>query len=227
VTTTPSAAELLERVRSDLAPVERALSEHAYLDALAEQRVPTGSLQRLAGEQHTIIAGDRRSFAYLASRCSEGSTGDLFLGLAQSEGVALGHLAGFAGWLGMDRAALDAYEPLPGCQAYTAYVGWLALNGTAADVAMAFLANLEAWGGNCARVAEALRGRYGAPEAAVAFFDYFAATPPGFEASALAVVDAGLAAGDPPARIARATRLLQAYELLFWDTLWEHSREQP
>jgi hypothetical protein len=227
VTTTPSADELLDRVRSDLAPVERALSEHAYVAALAERRVPTGSLERLAGEQHSIISGDRRSFAYLASRYPQGPAGDLFLGLAQGEGAALGHLAGFASWLEMDTAALDAYEPLPGCQAYTAYVGWLALNGTAADMAMAFLANLPAWGGNCARVAEALRGRYGAPEGAVAFFDYFAATPPGFESSALAVVDAGLAAGDPPARIVRATRLLQAYELLFWDTLWEHARGEP
>jgi hypothetical protein len=38
------------------------------------------------------------------------------------------------------------YEPLAGCQAYPAYVAWLALNGSPADVALAFLANLESWG---------------------------------------------------------------------------------
>jgi hypothetical protein len=33
------------------------------------------------------------------------------------------------------------------------------------------------------------------------------------------VIDAGLARGVDPAGIARAARLLQAYELLFWDSL--------
>jgi hypothetical protein len=87
---------------------------------------------------------------------------------------------------------------------------------------MAFLANLPTWGGNCARMAAALRAGYGADDAAVAFFDYFATPSPGFEESALAVVDAALAAGHPPDRIARATRLLQAFELMFWDTLAQH-----
>ena len=36
---------------------------------------------------------------------------------------------------------------------------------------------------------------------------------------ARAVIDAGLAQGADPAGIARAARLLQAYELLFWDSL--------
>jgi len=43
--------------------------------------------------------------------------------------------------------------------------------------------------------------------------------PPGFEERAVAVADAGLAAGDSPARARRAARLLQAYELMYWDTL--------
>ena len=55
---------------------------------------------------------------------------------------------------------LRRHEPLPAAQAYPAYVAWLALNGSRADVALAFLANLAAWGDNCARMAGALRGRH-------------------------------------------------------------------
>ena len=51
------------------------------------------------------------------------------------------------------------------------------------------------------------------------FFEFFAVPRPGFEKLALAVADHGLAAGDPPHRAQRAARLLQAYELQFWDTL--------
>jgi TENA/THI-4/PQQC family len=104
------------------------------------------------------------------------------------------------------------YEPLPGCQAYPAYVAWLALNGSPADVALAFLANLESWGRSCARMRHALRPVYEAD--AVAFFDFFAAPPAGFEERALALIATG-----EPASARRATRLLQAYELLYWDTL--------
>ena len=44
---------------------------------------------------------------------------------------------------------------------------------------------------------------------------------PMFEQRTLAVLDAGLRAGDSPPRALRAARLLQAYELLFWDALAE------
>jgi hypothetical protein len=55
----------------------------------------------------------------------------------------------------------------------------------------------------------------------VAFFDFFAGPAEDFEARALQVLDEGLAASDSPALARRATRLLQAYELSFWDALAE------
>jgi hypothetical protein len=36
---------------------------------------------------------------------------------------------------------------------------------------------------------------------------------------ALAVIDAGLARGIEPRLMARAARLLQGYELMYWDTM--------
>jgi hypothetical protein len=216
-----TAERLLAELHAELEPVERALRAHPLPAALAEGRVARGRLADFATEQHTIITSDRRSFAHLAARHPQAPAGDLFLQLAQGEGVALGHLGGFARWLGLDPATLADREPGARGQAYTAYVAWLALNGSATDVALAFLANLAAWGENCARVSAALRERYGAGPAATAFFDFFATPAPGFREQALAVVDAGLAAGDPPARARRAARLLQAYELMFWDSFMD------
>jgi hypothetical protein len=88
------------------------------------------------------------------------------------------------------------------------------INGSRAELALAFLANLAAWGENCRRLAGLLRDRYD-----TSFFDFFAEAAAGFEERALAVADQGLAARDSPTRARRAARLLQAYELLFWDTL--------
>jgi thiaminase len=217
--TPPTSHALLAEVQAELEPVERALRSHRFLAALEERRVPASRLRDFAGEQRTILAGDRRSFACLAARFPEPPAGDLFLSLAEGEGRALTHLHGFAAWLGLDEQALAAHEPAPGCQAYTAFVAWLAVNGGRADVALALLANLAAWGGGCARVAAALRDRYGAPEEAVGFFEFFTTPAPGFTEQAHAVVEAGLAAGEPPRQARRAARLLQGYELLYWDTL--------
>ena len=171
------------------------------------------SLRAFAGEQYAILRSDRRSFAYLASRFPEPRAGDLFLALAGGEGTALDHLLAFAGSLALDEAALRDYEPRPETQAYPAFVAWLALNGSRADVALAFLANLEAWGANCARMGDALRDRFD-----VAFFEFFAQPPPGFEEHALAVIAQGFEAGDAPEQAIRAAKRLQACELLYWDT---------
>ena len=214
-----SAAALVDQIRAELAPIDQKLANHPFTSALAGGGVPTESLERFAGEQYWILSSDRRSFAYLAARYADSAAGELFLGLAQGEGTALDLLGGFARWLGLDPGRLSAYEPTPGAHAYTAYVSWLALNGSATDVAVAFVANLTAWGANCGRAAAALRSEYDADDAAVAFFEFFATPAPGFEQQALAVIDAGLTAGDSPARARNAARLIQAYELMFWDTM--------
>lgn len=206
-----TARELVAALRTELADIERAIREHPFLDGAISQ----DALAALAGEQARVIASDRRSFATLAARFPTGRAGEFFLSMAQGEGRALVLLDDFAAWAG----ATEAYEPRPGAQAYPAYVAWLALNGSRSDVVLAFLANLEAWGANCGRLAATLRERHRADDAAVAFFDFFATSPPGFEDTALAVIDEGLAAGDDPVDARRAARLLQAYELMFWDAL--------
>lgn len=215
------AADLVGSLRRELASLEEAIRRHPYLEALEAGEVPESSLASFAGEQYTIISSDRRSFAHLAARFPEPPAGDFFLGMAEGEGEALARLLTFASQLGLDEGGLRTYEPEPGAQAYTAFVSWLGMNGSRADVAVAFLANLAAWGECCGRMAEALRSRYALAEEAVAFFRFFAVPGPGFEERALSVADAGLEDGDSPARARRAARLLQAYELMFWDTLHE------
>ena len=202
------AAELLARVRSELAPVERSLAEHRYLVDLESGRAPLGSLRAFAGEQRAIIASDRKSFEHLEHRFPDRPASEFFRDLAAGEAKALRLLERFAGAVGLGRE----YEPLAGCQAYSAYVAWLALNGSPGDVALAFPANLETWGRSCRRLRDALRPAYG--DDAVAFFDFFAEPPADFEQRALALI-----ATAEPSSARRAARLLQAYELLYWDTL--------
>jgi hypothetical protein len=207
----PRASALVDELRAELDAVERSIRTHPFLAAVEAGRAPDAALQAFAGEQSLIIASDRHSFEHLAGRFPELPAGDFFQELIEGESQALSLLDGFAASVG---AGQRPYEPKPGCQAYPAFVAWLALNGGRADVALAFLVNLDAWGEACGRMAAALGGRHD-----VAFFEFFATSPPGFADRALAVVEQGLEAGEPPERARRAARLLQAYELLYWDTL--------
>jgi thiaminase len=216
-----AAGELIAQTQRELAETAEAIRSHRFLERLRARGVPEERLRALAGEQHAIVSSDRRSFAQLAARFPFGLAGAFFLGMAEGEGVALDKLRGLCDWLGMTDDELRAHEPHPGAQAYPAFVAWLALNGSRADVVLAFLANLAVWGENCGKAAAALREAYGASDDAVAFFDFFASPPADFEPRALEVLGEGLGAGDSPVLARRASRLLQAHELSFWDALAE------
>jgi TENA/THI-4/PQQC family protein len=178
-------------------------------------------LQAFAGEQYVILHSDRASFAQLAARYPDDPSASFFLSMAAGEGQALAHLLRLATALGQDEADLTAYEPRPGCQAYPAFLAWLALHASRLDVAVALLVNLDAWGANCGRMGHVLRHRYGLSADAVGFFEFFATPPPGLRDQIIAVASDGRRRGDATPAARRAARLLQAYELMFWDSLLE------
>lgn len=214
-----NAEQLVIEIRAQLKEVAEKLFTHPYLDALEEARIPKEKLHLFAGEQYNIINSDLRSIALLLNRHAHLPSRDYLLGALQGEAAARGALLAFARALGLSENDLQAYEPLPGCQAYPAYVSSLALYGSDADFAGAFLVNLPAWGSSCGRMSAALKAKYGFSLDGVAFFDLFAAPAPEFEADSLRVIQGGLERGIDPQGIRRAARLIQAYEQMYWDTL--------
>jgi thiaminase len=177
------------------------------------------ALRAFAAEQLAVIPSDERSFTACAERFGAEPAHGYLVGMAAGERVALAALDGFAAAVGLDADRRRDYEPQPGCQAYPSYVARLARDGSPAEIAGAFLVNLEAWGSCCARMHAALGARYGLAEPDRAFFAHFAGPTDELERTSLDVIDAGLAAGVRPEAVARAARLLQAYELQFWDGL--------
>jgi hypothetical protein len=220
VTAMPTATELVATLRHDIAGLEQRLSGHAYVTAVEAGRLSRDDLRVFAGQQHRTIGSDLRSVALLVHRYGGTPSGPFFAASLAIETAAAEKLAAFARALGLTRPGdLAGVEPLPGALAYTHFVAWLALYGSDAEFAAAFLVNLPAWGRNCGRLAQALRTRYGLADADVAFFDLFAADAPDFEAAATAVIQGGLDRGVSPAAIREAARLLQGYELMYWDAL--------
>ena len=152
-----NAEQLVIEIRAQLKEVAEKLFTHPYLDALEEARIPKEKLHLFAGEQYNIINSDLRSIALLLNRHAHLPSRDYLLGALQGEVAARGALLAFARALGLSENDLQAYEPLPGCQAYPAYVSSLALYGSDADFAGAFLVNMPAWGSSCGRMSAALK----------------------------------------------------------------------
>ncbi|GGV60041.1 hypothetical protein GCM10010294_08860 [Streptomyces griseoloalbus] len=215
---TRTARELLETITRDLAPDP---GSNPLVPLIARGEADGDTLAALALEQHGVIPADRRAFLRLAERAkAEPASAAYFTALAQGEALAAEHLKTFAAACGVDGPRADAYDPLPGCQSYPAYVAWLALNAEPADVVLALTANFSAWGGYCATIAEALRAHYAFTDEACAFFDFFAAPAPALDRTATAAVEEALDAGRlDENRARRYGRLLQGYEALFWATL--------
>ncbi|MEV6977622.1 transcriptional regulator [Kitasatospora sp. NPDC093806] len=209
----------LQDLRAELAPEDE--RPPTLVAAFATGRGRLGVLAELAAQQRRIITSDRRSLLLLATRRADTPLGAWFAGLADGESAALRTLPALATACGLSPEEAAARPPLPGCQAYPAYLAWLALNGQPTAVAGALVANFAAWGGYCATLAGALRRFHGLGEEACAFFDFFAQPATALErAAAEAIGPGGLTA--PELDAAREYgRLLQAYEQLFWKSLAE------
>ncbi|MDF3288746.1 thiaminase II/PqqC family protein [Streptomyces silvisoli] len=221
---TRTAQEVLAAAVRELAPGTGA---NRLVPRIAAGQAPVETLAAFAMEQHHVIPSDRRSFLHLTERCAaDPAAATFFTSLAHGENIALDRLGALADALGLDDESVDGYQPKPGCQAYPAYAAWLALNAEPVDVVIALTANFAAWGGYCRTMGRALRERYGFGDEACGFFDFFAEPASQLEQQALAAVQAGLDAGRVTPLAHRYGRLLQAYELMFWNTLAEQGNER-
>lgn len=213
------AQALVSRLCREIAEVETRLFDHPWIAAVDAAQRSRADLRLFGVQQRRIIASDLKSVALLIHRYGDSPSGRFFGESLKTETAALDALAAFTRALGGKTVAEADAGLLAGAQAYTHFLAWLAMYGSDAEFAAAFLVNLPAWGRNCGRLAKALRARYGMDDAAVAFFDLFAGDAPGFEDAALAVIQGGLDRGVSPRTIGEAAQLLQRYELMYWDAL--------
>ena len=203
------AKQIVDELRLELAGVENQIRNHPYLTALENGQVSLENLKAFAGEEYNIVKSDIKSDSLLVQRFGGTRNGKFFQDILSGEVQAFN----------LNEDDLKKYEPLPGAQAYPAYVVSLALYGSEAEVGAAFLFNFSIFGENTGRMSAALQKQYHLTSKDTAFFDFFASPIPNFECNSLSVIEAGLKHGAEPLLIKRAARLLQAYEKLFWDTV--------
>lgn len=211
---TRQARELLDQIQAELAPRD---DDNLLVPLITAGRAPRRVFAALAAEEKRITLSDWRSFHALAARADEPYARTFFGGLAPGEQQANGMLDALVAAAGPDHGD---ERPRAGCQAYPAYVAWLALNGESSATVAGIFANFAAFGRYCGEVAAGMREHYGFDDAACAFFDFFAADVPQIEEQALAAIQAGIDAHRLDVHEALlCARLFQSYELQFWNTL--------
>jgi hypothetical protein len=213
------AKELVQQIRTDLAEVEDEIRTVAFISAIEAGEVPIEGIAAVVAEEYSIIRSDSNSFTIMADRWDSPEGSQFFGDLAYGEELALQLVLDFGDTVGLDEQDLADYEPRPEAQTYPSRVAWIANNADRASAAASFLVNFGVFGENMARIRDALIDVYGFTPDEVAFFSFFAEPIPGFEDDAIEVIATGLVEGACPRDVRRSARLLQAYELDFWQAV--------
>jgi pyrroloquinoline quinone (PQQ) biosynthesis protein C len=210
------ARRLVRRIRADLAAVEDQIRHVPFVAAVEAGRASIEQIAAVVAEEYSIVRSDINSFGQMADRWDNPPGRHFFGDLAAGEALAMPLLLDFAANVGLDEAELAAYEPRPKSQTYPSRVAWIASNADRAAAAASLLVNFGVFGENMARIRNALIAVYRFTPQQIEFFTFFAEPIPGFEDDAIEVIAAGLVEGACPVDARRSARLLQAYELDFW-----------
>ena len=210
------ARRLVQQIREDLRAVEDQIRQVPFVSQVEAGTATVEQIAAVVAEEYSIIRSDMNSFAQMAARWDSPQGSHFFGDLAFGEELAFPLVLDFASTVGLDEEDLIAYEPRPKGQSYPSRVAWIASNADRASAAASFLVNFGVFGENMARVRDALLNVYGFTPEQVGFFSFFAEPIPGFEEDAIEVIARGLQEGACPRDVRRSARLLQAYELDFW-----------
>jgi hypothetical protein len=213
---TAAAVELLHRIRTELTVAE---GRNRFLPAIVDGRAPIQVIGTLAAEEMHVAPSARRTFLLLAARSTEPAAAEYFMQLAHGETAAQATLPALAAAAGLDEVRAATYAPRAGCQAYPAYLAWLALNAEPVEVVLATSAISTASATCQAALGAALRKWYSFDDDACAFVDLRANPAAELTGQATTAVQAALDAGRPLATARRYGRLLLSYHLMFWNTL--------
>lgn len=210
------ARRLVRQIREDLRAVEDQIRQVPFVSQVEAGTATVEQIAAVVAEEYSIIRSDMNSFSQMAAQWDSPQGSHFFGDLAFGEQLAFPLVLDFAATVGLDEEDLIAYEPRPKGQSYPSRVAWIASNADRASAAASFLVNFGVFGENMARVRDALISVYGFTPEQVGFFSFFAEPIPGFEEDAIAVIALGLQEGACPRDVRRSARLLQAYELDFW-----------
>lgn len=228
--TTKTAKEILESLRNEPFSLEtdEKLANHPVVKEAKAGTLSLKVVERFLCEQYHIIAADTRSLEHLVTRFDGNQViRDYFQFFLEGERMGYGKLLTMAKAMKLSDSDLENYEPQALAQGYPSYLCRLAHYGEAPQIAAAIAVNFPAFGKMCSSLADALRDNYDMREDEVDFVRFFASGD--LDEEAVKVIEAYNANEKGKLNevhykdIQRAVRLLQSYEVMFWDSVYASS----
>lgn len=190
---------MLSQIRQELSEINSKILNHKFIKLAEEGKISVEKIQLLYEQQWYIVNSDVKSLAIMLSRAREQDEIDFFVLALEGD---------YAGLKALRKVVKGNYPPLPFAVAYTHYLSWLANYASIGEQVLALVVNLPVWIENCRKLAKAFKGKID-----VEFFELFAN----------AKVDEELAeriiSRYDSKRYLEIARLIQSYELAFWDSL--------
>jgi thiaminase len=210
-------SNFLQNLRQELSGENEKILNHKFVKDAEDGRLSVEKLKLFVTQQYYTVNHDLRSLAAMLSRGRNDDEVDFFRMLLDGDREALKMLILLSTELGLRQVELDCAVILAGAASYTHYLAWLASYANAGEQAAALTVNLPVWGSNCKRLGNALRKKYGLKETAL--FELFSGPTEAIEAPALKIMDNYIEWHS--SGMERCARLIQAYELSFWDTVYQ------
>ena len=213
------ASSLLVDVRECLKPLNEKILGHPYITELEKGKLNLDQIKAFVSNQYYIVSHDIRSLGLMLSRSLTVKDANFFDNVLRSDIEGLNLLVRLGNSMGLSVEQLEQYSIIPEAVGYTHYLAALASFALPGEQAMALIVNLPVWGANCVRLSKALRAKYRIKE--TGFLDIFTLPMDEAEKEAIEVMKEYL-----PARrehMKRAAMLIQAYELMFWDSIHRHA----
>lgn len=207
--------DLIEKLRRELEALNRRIENHPFLTEAEKGVLPREKLRLFVENQYYIVYHDLRSLAVMVSRVSHTDEAEYLSRLQQGDLAAFQTLIRLGEEL---KAPLREFSELnisPWAVAYTHYLAWLALYGSVGEQVSALIVNLPVWGRACEKLSSALRKNYGVRS--TDFLDAFANPPGWIEEEGGRILERYMPGIEARARL--VSRMIQSYELGFWDSL--------
>ncbi|CAK9059543.1 unnamed protein product [Durusdinium trenchii] len=206
--------------------VAERLMKHEVLRDLRAGVLPKESaellLKTLLHEQYFVCNSDLRTLTHSCERYQHVEGYRKFLDFFRAgEEFALGEHQKMCSMLGLSAESLEDHVPHPKCQAYPSCFCTILTLHSPLVAAAAFHVNFPAWGQMCGILRDSLILHYGYQKEDLGFLDFFAEPIPQLREMVEEVFSAAGAEEVSYAQLRRSVRLLQDYELLFWDGIWE------
>lgn len=225
-----SAKEILASLRREPFSLEtdEKLGNHRVVLEARAGTLPLKVVETFLCEQYHIVAADTRSMEHLVSRFEGNDViREYFKYFYEGEKLAHGKLLAMAQTMGLSDSNLENYEPQANAQGYPSYLCRLAHYGEAPQIAAAVAVNFPAFGQMCLALEDALKKNYKMQEEDLDFLRFFGAG--NLDEGAMKVIEAYHANDKGKLNeieykdIRSAVRLLQAYEVMFWDSVYDSS----